>query len=933
MSVTDAAQAALRTALERLGLTDLLEPLSAAQLDAESLAELTDQDLRELNLSLGQRKRFRRAIRDARAAPAAAERRHLTTLFVDLVGFTQIASAMDPEDLGELVDAYQAMCHAVVEEHARHVAYAQGDGLVVYFGFPHAGEDDAERAVRAALDIHRRLREARTGAPHPLQARVGIATGLVVVSAGEDGAIAGARVVGETPNLAARLQSEGRAGDTIIAEATRRLCGALFEYEARGNVTLKGFPEPVTIHRVVGEGPAPSRFEARVAAAGMSPLVGRDAELAELLEAWREAGGGAGRAILLRGEAGIGKSRLARAFVEALLEGGAEPRPSRVLRWYCLAHLANRDLHPLVRELEELAELGRGVPDATRGAALQALVAATPGLVPDDAEPLAALLGLEGSAARPEGEDPKARARRTRDALVRRVEGMARQGPLLVLLEDAHWADEGTLDLLGALLGRIAELPAMLLVTHRPHFVPPWPLQGRAGTVGLGALAPGEAVRLVDAVGRGRGAPLPPRVARTIAERAAGVPLFLEELTKTLLDRAAELPREEDALDALAVPVTLQESLMARLDRLGAAREVAQVGAVLGREFTEAMLRAVLPRRKDLRAELRSLCQSGIAAESESARGGGRRRLVGFHHALMQEAAYESVLRRQRHDLHRTVAEAMLAGHAAFPGSEPEVVARHCERGGLPRAAAQHWLAAGEQALERAATGAAEIYLRAALAQIALLPEGEERTRTELRAQIALAPISTWMHGWASREVEACCRRSIELAQALGESGALFGATFGLWCNIFSRGNMSGALETALSMAAMAAGSDAPMLRVASDHALGFTRLFRGELDATLSHVASGLALCDEATDREIVRVFQTSSAVCLHSFAAPALWMQGREAEADAALAQSVAVAEALRHAPPSPSPRSTTAISSLTGGSGSGCACMRRPGSKSRR
>ncbi|WP_165943375.1 adenylate/guanylate cyclase domain-containing protein [Roseicella aquatilis] len=888
----------LRTELDRLGLPDLHDVLSRNGIDEDTLRDLTESDLREMGLTLGQRKRFLRAMRGrpdglpVAPVPApireplpAAERRQLTTLFCDMVGSTRLATRLDPEDLRDVIDAYQEFCASVVRSHAGHVAFSQGDGIMAYFGFPFAREDDPERAVRAAFEICARLDELQPLAPVPLRTRIGIATGLVVVGDSRDPSVAGGNVVGETPNLAARLQEAAMPGEIVVSDSTRRLCGALFEYEPRGDLCLKGFPEPVAVHRVLGEGTARSRFEAR-ASAGLYPIVGREAELERLRAVWRAALGGTGQVALLRGEAGIGKSRLARAFMEVI----APERP-RVLQWFCATHLNNRPLHPVVREIESVDALGRTLPEGTRRAGLEALVAAMPRMQADDLPFLGDLLGI-GGLPRPE-LDVQAQARRTVDALVRRVEGMAQDAPLLILMEDAHWADAATLEFLAVLIERIAPLPIMLLVTYRPEFSPPWSAPGRCTGLTLETLNALAGARLVDMVVRER--TLPAHLVRTIIEKAGGVPLFVEELTKTVLDAVIDHSRLAESLATLTIPATLQDSLMARLDALGTAKELAQTGSVIGREFTPAMLRAIAPDHPDIEGDLRRLCASGLADEN----GEGPSRTVTFHHALVQDTAYESLLRRRRRDIHHAIAAAMLAQHPAFAGAEPEVVARHCTHGGLPEAAVAHWLLAGQQALGRAANLSALHLLRCALEQLELVPEGEGHRRTELGIRMALAPACMAIHGWGSPEVEAACRRARDLAEGLGDGESLFGATWGLWSNYFLRGEMEPALETARAVDAMAEAAGATLLRVAADHAVGFTLYFRGDLEGALARAEAGIARYEEETERQIARMFQFSSTTALFSFGAVSLWMMGREAEADAALGRALALPEELAHAP----------------------------------
>jgi tetratricopeptide (TPR) repeat protein len=489
--------------------------------------------------------------------------------------------------------------------------------------------------------------------------------------------------------------------------------------------------------------------------------------------------------------------------------------------------------------------------------------------------------------------DAVSRARRIHEVLNRWLEGIARQGPVLILMEDAHWADAATLDFLVGLTERIAYLPVLLLITHRPEFVPPWTDAKCAETFVLHALDSAAGAQLLAAVAGDR--VLPPSMVQLILEKASGVPLFVEELARTVLDAVPGFGPTPNSLDGLTIPATLQDSLMARLDRLGKAKELAQIGSVIGREFTAAMVRAVMPDYPDIEGGLRRLCGSGLAREHPEDDVVG----ITFHHALIQDAAYESMLKKRRRDVHRDVAEATLARHPAFAGAEPEVIARHCSRGGLPEPAVSHWLAAGQHALDRAANLPALTYLRSALEDLEHLTPSKERSTTELAIQTALAPAAMAIHGWAAREVETACSRAHELAVELGDSTSMFGSAWGLWTHYFLRGEMDLALTAAHSVDAMATASGSTSLLVAADHAVGFTLYFRGDLAAAIRRAEVGAARFDEEIERTIVRMFQFSSTTAMYSFAAPSLWMMGREEEADAALERALSLPEKFAHAP----------------------------------
>jgi class 3 adenylate cyclase/tetratricopeptide (TPR) repeat protein len=885
----------LQATLDRLGLGEFYDLLSANRVGASQIGELTETDLRELGLTLEQRRRFLRArMAPIGLAPAVqhgaaeiGERRQLTSLFCDLVASTPLAFRLDPEDLRDVIQGFQDICAGVITRGSGYVTQYLGDGVLAHFGYPRAREDDAQNAARAALEIVAKVGQMRAPDGEPLSARVGIATGLVAVFGEftDSGPSLEQSIVGDTLNLAASLQAVAGPGQIIISKATRRLCGATFEYEEKGDILLKGFPTPLTIYRLLSEGSAESRFDARTTS-GLNRFVGREQELNTLFSRWSAARVGSGQIVHVSGEPGIGKSRLALALIERL--SGEIPR---IVKWNCAAHLSNRALHPIVRDIEARAGILRSHSAEARRAAIETLVAASPTLSHGDAEFLHDLLGIETET---HSElDAGARARRIYGVLARWMAGIARHTPVLILVEDAHWADAATLDFLVVLAERMAQLPVLLLITHRLEFTSPLADAKHAETLVLDALDSAAGAQLLAALVCDR--VLSPAMVQTILEKASGVPLFVEELARTVLDAAPGLGHTQDSLAGLTIPATLQDSLMARLDQLGQAKELAQIGSVIGREFTAAMVRAVAPDHADIQGGLRRLCDSRLAREHSENEGGW----ITFHHALIQDAAYESLLRTRRRELHRAVAEAMLAEEPAFAGAEPEVIARHCSKGGLPGSAVSHWLAAGLHALDRAANMSALAYLRAALDELQVLPPSTERSKTELAIQTALAPATMAIHGWAAKEVETACSRAHALAVQLDDPASMFSSAWGLWTHYFLRGEMDLALAAAESVDAMATAAGSSSLLVAADHAVGFTQYFRGDLAAAIGRAESGVARFDEEVERQIVRTFQFSSTTAMYSFAAPSLWMMGREEEADAALERALSLPEKFAHPP----------------------------------
>ena len=656
-------------------------------------------------------------------------------LFCDLVGSTELATCLDPEDLREVIRAYQDACAGAIVRFEGHVAKYMGDGVLAYFGYPRAHEGEAERAVCAGLQAVRAVGALTPCAGPPLQARVGIATGMVVVGdlVGE-GAAQEQAVVGETPNLAARLQALAEPGSVVVGPTTRRLLGGLFDYADLGVHRLKGFAAPVRAWRVLGSGRAEGRFEARQAA-GLTPLVGREHELGLLLDRWRQAAEGDGQVVLLGGEPGVGKSRLVRALREQLGEQSLTP-----LSHFCSPYHQGSALHPVIGLLERGAGLARDDPPERQLDKLEALIALATDNVPAVAPLLADLLGIPtGGRYPPLALSPQRRKERTLAALLTQLEGLAARQPVLALYEDVHWSDPTTLELLDQIVDRVPGSRVLVLITFRPEFRPPWIGFAHVSLLTLNRLNQRQVAAMAERVAGGKA--LPPEVLEQIVAKTDGVPLFVEELTKTVLE-AGLLQEEGDRytlagpLPALAIPATLYNSLMARLDRLAPVREVAQVGAVIGREFGHELLAAVAPLHGEELAHaldgarrLRAGLPPGRAAARDlhlQARAGAGRRLCQL--AARQAPAAARPNRR-------------CAG-GAVPGGrrrpQPELLARHFAEAGLGRQAIAYLQKAGDRAAERSAYAEAIGHLSRGLELLQVLPDDPERTLQELDLRIAL---------------------------------------------------------------------------------------------------------------------------------------------------------------------------------------------------
>ena len=713
--------------LRGLGLERYEAAFRENAVDAAVLPRLTSEDLKEIGVAaLGHRKRLLEAIaalpgegrvRPPAPAPAVvpsrprgAERRQLTMVFADLVGSTALAARLDPEETHGMLRAFQ---NAVAGEIARfegHVAKFMGDGVLAYFGWPRAHEDEAERAVRAALALNAAVGRLQAPDGAPLACRVGIATGLVVVGdlVGE-GAAQEHAVSGEAPNLAARLQQVAEPGAVVVAEATWRLLPGLFEFDELQTPALKGLPGTVRSFRVRGEARVAGRFEARQSA-GSAPLVGRSQELALLLDRWETAKHGEGQAVLLVGEPGIGKSRIALAVRERLRQ---EPRTS--LRYFGSPYHTETALWPVIQQLGRAAAFERDDTPAAKLDKLEAMIARA-GQDPAAAAPfLAPLMGIPGDRYPPIDVTPPVLRARSIELLLAQLDGLARQQPVLVTLEDAHWLDPTTLEVFDGVVDRIQALPVLLVVTARPEFASRWPSHAHVTLVSLNRLGARQAEAIVERVCGGEA--LPPALLRQVLARADGVPLFVEELTKAVLE--AGLPREaadggtgHEPPPVPAVPATLYASLMARLDRLNLVKELAQAAACIGRAFSRELLAAV----SELDA---GAVQTGldrlVVAGLIHPRGDGTRGTYAFKHALLQELARDSLLKGRRRELHRRIAEAVEAQRLGAAEGEPEILAHHYAEAGLPGRAAPFRLAAGRLAAARHATREATAPLEACL--------------------------------------------------------------------------------------------------------------------------------------------------------------------------------------------------------------------------
>jgi class 3 adenylate cyclase/predicted ATPase len=887
--------------LRGLSLERYAEAFRDNAIELEVLPELSEGDLEKIGVLLGHRKIMLKAIADLRprapqplartapVVPGEAEWRQLTVMFCDLVGSTPLAQRFDPEDLREMIGAYHRCVTDTVARFSGFVAKYMGDGVLIYFGYPEAHEDDAERAVRAGLAVIDAV--GRLAIPEPLNVRLGVASGLVVVgdligagSAQERG------VVGETPNLAARLQAMAQPGILVIAESTRRQIGALFEIEDLGAQPLAGFAEPQHAWRVVGDSGVVSRFEALRSQA--APLVGRDEEVDLLLRRWQQAKDGEGRVVLFSGEPGIGKSRLTVALSEAI---AGEPHTR--LRYFCSPHHQDSALHPFITQIERAAGFARDERAEQKLGKLRGLLA--PGARGDDEiELLAELLSLPNSAA-DLNLSPQRKRQKLFEALLHQLESLARSRPVLMVFEDAHWIDPSSRELLDLIFTRVSELDVLLVVTFRPEFQHAWSGQPHVSMLALNRLGERDGATLVERLAGNAG--LSKEIVDEIVDRADGVPLFVEELTKAVLesadrDNCAAAVLAASPLPNLAIPATLHASLIARLDRLGpVAKEVAQIGAMIGREFSYELIQPVAQRPKpDLETALDRLTNAGLLF----CRGMPPHSSYLFKHALVQDAAYATLLRARRQQLHAAIARALEREFHEIVAAQPELLAHHYTEASLRQPAIDNWLRAGERAIEGSANPEAIAHLTRGLKLLEDLPESSQRDEKELAFQVALqTPLFAARFG--SAEGERAAQRAVELSRKVGgaDQRPLVRALFGLSLTYSARGKIRVGREVAEQMLAVAGRLQEPEPLAYAHNLMGNTLFWLAELGTARMHLENGIALYQPEWSRSLAFRFGFNCASTCHFFLGRALWHLGYPDRALASAEQAVTIAEEVSH------------------------------------
>jgi predicted ATPase/class 3 adenylate cyclase len=902
--------------LQRLGLAQYEAAFRDHHIDTELLTSLTAEDLKDLGIaSVGHRRKLLDAIaalrdgasdglrlsdetdrssgrEDTVCFQAEAERRQVTVMFCDLVGWTALSGSMDPEDLRDVVSAYRKCVAEIVHRFDGYVAQYMGDGVLVYFGYPHAHEDDSERAIWAGLEIITSVTALKVDVP--LHTRVGVATGVVVVGdligSGEAQERA---IVGETPNLAARLQSIAESDSIVLAETTRRLLGDLFELRDLGAQNLKGITGQIRAWVVLQPKTVESRFEA-AHADRLTALVGREEEIETLLRRWRRAKNREGQVVLLSGEPGIGKSRLT---VELLNRIRTEPCTR--LRYFCSPQRANSALHPIIGQLERAAGFTREDDPRAKADKLNSLLART-STSSQDAALFAEILSLPGGFFPAFERTAPEQREKTLTALTSQVERLASQQPVLMILEDAHWIDPTSLEVFSRIVERTRTHAVLLVVTFRPDFNPLWTGQPNVTLMMLRRLEQRDGIAIIDQLIANKS--LSQDVMTKIIERTDGIPLFIEEMTKAVLEfREFEAQRTASGIPSSVqdVPATLHASLMARLDRLGSAKEVAQIGAAIGRQFSHELLAAVARySNKELEQALARLIEAGLVFRH----GSPPHASYIFKHALVRDTAYSTLLRETRRALHATIARALEEKFPEMQETHPEYLAHHYTEAALIEKAADLWSKAGQKSISRSALVEAAAQMTKALDLMVTLPKTPALEREQINAQVELAATLMHVKGFAAPETIAAlteARTKIERAELQhGKSEdwrVRFSVLAGLWSTKFVAFDGNAALEQAQEVLALAEHTDSPLSLLLGTRLVGSTLLLLGQLEAAKTQLDRSVAVYVPEEHRRLrFRFNQVEPGVAAMAYRSWAMWLLGY---ADAAMTDVEAVLQNARN------------------------------------
>ncbi len=896
--------------LEKIGLVQYVDLFAKNDIDWETLPELSEQDLEKLGVSLGHRKKLIRAISEAfsTSLPATnpldetqapigavndkAERRHLTVLLCDLVGSTALSARLDPEDLRGILREFQRCCGDAIRHYGGHIARFMGDGVLAYFGFPTAHEDDAERAVNAALEMVESVSAlAITNEQNP-EVRIGIASGLVVVGdlIGE-GTAREFALVGDAPNLAARLQHLAEPNQILVAPRTRHLLGKLFEFADLGDHNIKGLDQPVHVWSIIAPGSLSSRFEARQSQ-DLTPLIGRQVELGLLQKHYGKAKRGKGQVILISGEPGIGKSRLIMALRNKLAG-----EMYGFLSFQCSSYHTSSALYPVIHHLERAAGMTRDTSPTARLEKLEALVSQQLEDANSIIPVLAALLSISTKDRyAPLELTPQQLKNRTFSALLALLQASAERQPVILVFEDVHWADPTSLELLERIRDHVQNWRMLVILLHRPDLTLPWTEQPHVASLTINRLDRVQVSSMVESLTEGQ--VLPRTVIDQIVAKTDGVPLFVEEITKAVLESAIGRSNEEGAVSdtqsTLTVPDTLHDSLMARLDQLAPVKTVAQIAAVIGREFSFELLKAVAPlSERDVRAAIDRLLASGLVFRS----GHFSDQSFAFKHALVQDEAYASLLRDQRRKLHGRIAECLCRDFIEIAEVAPEVVAQHFSQAGTLKPAIDFWLKAGRQASARSAFVEASTHLQMALKLLAELPANMERDNLELQLQQSLGSALAAGKGFGAAETIQAFKRALDLCNNFEECPQTFAVLNGIIGFHVVRGEFEQSRALAEDLLARARQQDDSTPRLMGHRALGMSLFLIGELAAARDQLWTALELYDATRHGPLALIFSVDFKATAQAYLALASVLLG---DIDGGLAHgrdAVSHAEQLRH------------------------------------
>lgn len=905
MAVTSSMQGIAQW-LTSIGLEEYVERFTDSAIDLRAVHDLTEHDLSELGVSVEHRHRMllaimqlERATTEVKSVPDqspayAPERRQLTIMFCDLVGSTALSQHLDLEDFRKVILSYNTYATDVIGRYGGNIAQYKGDGVLVYFGYPHAGEDNAEQAIRAGLELANSIQNLRTDAGIELQVRIGIATGVVVV-----GDLVGNErtALGDALNLAARLQARAEPNTVVIDDVSHGLAAGHFRYRNLGRWMVKGWGDPLQVWQVLRGSGVESRFAATHKTKPPS-LFGRKEEMEILLHQWRHAIRGQGRAVVLTGEPGIGKSHIALALDEQL-----QSQPHITLRYFCSAHHTNAALFPIIGQLERAAGFARGDSAADRLSKLERLVA--PSIA--DHDHVAALAGLLALPVddrnRPHELSPQERKEKTSAALLAHLERLARQQPVYMIFEDIQWIDPSSLEFLTSLVERAPHLGVLALLIARPEFKSPWPSYPHVMMMPLTRLDRCHAAALIEQVTDGKA--LPDKVISEILARTDGVPLFIEELTKTVLESGilheGEARYELNSGQLHSIPKTLHGSLLARLDRLGRSRDVAQVAAVIGREFSYELLRALVPTPEPaLRAALDRLIASGLVDRSNSS----ALTAFVFKHALVRDAAESMLLRDRRKELHNAVAEVLEERFRETVESQPELVAHHYREADNLAKAVDYLAFAGSRALSRSALKEAREHVTQALELIARLPEDDDRRRNELKLRIALARTLLEQKGYADEQVGGAYDKARDFSKGVGDTGIYLASLYGLWAHNYIGGKPEAMAEQATEFLATAERQNERGAIVVGHRLVGTSLMIKGDIGGANYALHQALVRYDpdehgatSSVGQSLRARFGQDVGVTIYSYLSWAQWLCGRMADSEVTAQAVLERTQALAH------------------------------------